>query len=86
MIQPGVWGWLAAIFALLWLIALALFVIGTFGLFGSPSGPLAGVFLLPLGLPWNLALDWLPEPARPWAAALTPGINLLLLRWLASRS
>ena len=29
-------------------------VIGFFGLFGSPRGPLAGVFLIPLGMPWIL--------------------------------
>jgi hypothetical protein len=40
-------------FALLYVLALGLFVVGTFGLFGSPSGPLADVFLMPLGLPWN---------------------------------
>lgn len=82
----GVWGWLALGFGLAWLAALALFVIGTYGLFGSPGGPLAGVFLLPLGLPWTLAAGRLPEAVRPWAAALVPGINLALLVWMARRS
>ena len=86
LIGGGVWGWLALGFGLLWLAALALFVIGTFGLFGSPSGPLAGVFLLPLGLPWTLATGGLPETIRPWAAALAPGINLALLVWMARRA
>jgi len=35
----------------LYILALALFAIGTFGLFGNEPGPLAGVYLLPLGLP-----------------------------------
>jgi hypothetical protein len=48
---------------------------------------LAGVFLVPLGLPWALWLDGLPESVRPAAAVLTPALNLLLLwglcRWRA---
>ena len=82
----GVWGWLAAGFALAWLLALALLLIGTFGLFGSASDPLSGIFLLPLGLPWNLMLDTLPEGVLPWVAALAPGINLALLVWMARRA
>lgn len=68
-----------AIVGLLYLAALTLFVIGTFGLFGSQQGPLAGVFLVPLGLPWVLMLDGVPEVARPWLAALAPLLNLILL-------
>lgn len=66
----------------LYMLALALFVVGTFGLFGSESGPLAGVFLMPLGLPWNMMLDVFPEPALPWLAAGAPLANLFLL-WVA---
>jgi hypothetical protein len=61
-----------------------LFVIGTIGLFGSDSGPLAGVYLMPLGLPWNRMLDIFPEPAQPWLAAGAPLVNLLLV-WVACR-
>jgi len=77
------------VFAILYVLALGLFIVGTFGLFGSPSGPLAGVFLIPIGLPWNQMLDVFPE--RLWAplAALAPALNLLILvlicRWAASR-
>jgi hypothetical protein len=39
------------------------------------------VFLLPLGLPWILGLDGLPESLRPATAAATPVLNLLLLLW-----
>ena len=67
------------ILGMLYLVALILFVIGTFGLFGSPQGPLAGVFLVPLGLPWVLLLDGVAESARPWLAALAPLLNLILL-------
>jgi len=38
-----------ALFAVAYLIAVALFIIGTYGLFGSPPGSLAGIFLIPLG-------------------------------------
>ena len=77
--------------AVAYLLALALFAIGTLGLFGSEPDPLAGVFLIPLGLPWTLFIDDLaPESLWPWLAALTPVINLLIVfaicRWLKSRN
>lgn len=71
--------WTLAVLGCLYLAALALFAVGSFGLFGSPQGPLAGVFLVPLGLPWNLMLDGASEDARPWLAALAPVVNLLVL-------
>jgi hypothetical protein len=72
------------IFGLLYLAALALFAIGTFGLLGSPKGPLAGVFLVPLGLPWIRMLDGVSSKLRPWLAMVTPLVNLLIL-WLLCR-
>lgn len=66
-------------FSVLYALAVGLFIIGTFGLFGSPSGPLAGVFLVPLGLPWNLVLDVFPKPLWPALAALAPALNLIIL-------
>ena len=66
-------------FSVLYALAVVLFIIGTFGLFGSPSGPLAGVFLVPLGLPWNLVLDVFTEPLWPTLAALAPALNLIIL-------
>lgn len=63
----------------LYFLALASFAIGMRGLFGSEKGSLAGIFLVPLGLPWNLYLDVFPDPAVPWVAAGTPLLNLLLL-------
>ena len=59
--------------------ALFLFAAGTFGLVGSDTGPLAGIFLVPLGLPWNQFIDAFPEPAWPWLAAAAPVLNLLVL-------
>jgi hypothetical protein len=76
-------------FSVLYALAVGLFIVGTFGLFGSPSGPLAGVFLMPLGLPWNQLLDVFPEPLRPTLAILAPAVNLVILvlicRWGARR-
>lgn len=66
--------------------ALVLFLVGTFGWFGQPRDPLSGVFLLPLGLPWNLVFGDLPDRALPVVAVGAPILNLLLLsavcRWL----
>jgi len=76
-------------FSVLYVLAVGLFIVGTFGLFGSPSGPLAGVFLMPLGLPWNQMLDVFPEPLWPTLAVLAPAVNLVILalicRWGARR-
>lgn len=71
--------WVVVVFALLYGVALALFAIGALGLFGSERDPLAGVFLIPLGLPWNLLSDPLPEALYPWLGAGAPLLNLLLL-------
>jgi hypothetical protein len=72
------------IFALLYLFALAILAIGTFGLFGQERDPLSGVYLVPLGLPWIFLVEDVPESARPWLGSLAPAVNLLLL-WLICR-
>lgn len=66
-------------FVVLYALALLLFLVGTFGLFGSPQGPLAGVFVVILGLPWTTVLDAVPGFLRPWAAALAPALNAGIL-------
>lgn len=66
-------------FAVAYVLALALFLIGTFGLFGQERDPLSAVFLLPIGVPWILFLDSIPNGARPWVGAATPALNLLIL-------
>jgi len=72
-------------FLVLYLIAVLLFIVGTFGLFGQESGPLAGVFLVPLGLPWNLVWKLIPGVAGPWLLVAAPLVNLALLgRWRAT--
>ncbi len=74
MCRYMMWG-----FSVLYLIALALLAVGTHGFFGQEKDPLAGVFLVPLGLPWNLWMDGLPEPLLPLGAILSPLINLAIL-------
>ncbi len=49
------------LFGLLWLLAIAILLIGQFGLFGQERDPLAGVFLVPLGCPRNSFVDIAPE-------------------------
>lgn len=75
------------VFAVLYAAAFLLFLVGTYGWFGSERGPLAGIFLIPLGLPWNRLLDGLPSAVLPLAAVAAPALNLLLLwglcRWRA---
>jgi len=66
-------------FSVLYTLAAGLFIVGTFGLFGNPSGPLAGVFLVPLGLPWNRMVDVFPEPLWPMLAILAPAVNLVII-------
>ena len=85
MCRYAVW-----LFAILYAGALALFAVGTFGLFGAEADPLAGVFLIPLGMPWNGLIDVTPEPLWPWLAAAAPMLNLAILwgvcRWFRQRA
>ena len=65
-------------------LALLVFATGTFGLLGAERDPLAGIFLVLLGLPWNRLIDGFPEAAWPWLAAAAPLLNILAL-WLICR-
>lgn len=73
-------------FALLYAGAVFVFLTGTFGWFGQPTDPLSAVFLLPLGLPWVLGLDLVPETARAWVAGFMPLLNLAILVMLCRRA
>ena len=76
--------WAFWIFVGLYLFSLALLGIGTFGLFGQEQDPLSGVFLLPLGLPWNVIADRIGiEGAAVMIAA--PLLNIAILYWLWKR-
>lgn len=70
------------IFAALYAIALAILIVGTFGLFGQNSDPLSGIFLIPLGFPWSMLADFAPESAKAWLTALAPLVNLGLIHFL----
>ncbi|WP_188641337.1 hypothetical protein [Blastomonas marina] len=72
------------LFAALYAIALALLAVGTFGWFGQEQDPLSGLFLIPLGLPWNLLADKIGL-GGPASAILAPAINLAILYWLWKR-
>lgn len=71
--------WVVWIAGVLYLVALALFVIGTFGFFGQERDPLSGIFLLPLGVPWVLWLEGFSESLKPWLAGLAPLVNIVIL-------
>ncbi len=82
--------WIVRIFVVVYAIALVLLAIGTWGLFGQEPDPLSGIFLIPLGLPWNRFIGDLPDAIVPWLAILAPLLNALILaglcRFLALRS
>ena len=67
------------VFAALYLAALCLLAIGTFGLFDQERDPLSAAFLIPMGLPWVMLLDNLPETLRMTSAILAPLLNLILV-------
>ncbi len=71
--------------AVLYALAVLALLAGAFGWLGAEADPLSGIFLVPLGLPWNRLIDALPEPAWPWLAAAAPLINLVAL-WLICRA
>lgn len=71
--------WVIGIVGVLYLVALALLLIGTFGLFGQERDPLSGIFLIPLGVPWVLWIEGLSDSLKPWFAALSPILNIVIL-------
>ncbi|MBX7458024.1 hypothetical protein K3152_07170 [Qipengyuania sp. 1NDH17] len=73
--------WVFLIFLALYLVALMLLAIGTFGWLGQERDPLSGVFLMPLGLPWNILADR-AGLGGPLVAVLAPLINAGILYWL----
>lgn len=79
----GIGRWLGRMvvraYGLLYLAALAYTGISTLNWFDFAPRPLAGVFLVVIGLPWTLAAAWFPDPLQPLVAALAPGVTLVLL-------
>lgn len=82
--------WLFWIFAALYAVALIVFFGVLFGVFRGDA--LAGVFLIPLGLPWIVFAENLPKvwilgfSLTWWTGVLAPAINLLILYLLARRA
>ncbi|MGP1352259.1 MAG: hypothetical protein ACTS1Z_02960 [Parasphingopyxis sp.] len=76
--------WIFAIFLALYAGAVLLYLVGTFGWFGQDRDPLSGVFLMPLGLPWNLLADRIGIGGMA-AALLAPAVNAAILLWLWRR-
>lgn len=76
--------WVFWIFVVLYALAFLLFLIGNFGWFGQEETPLSGVFLMPLGLPWNMLGDRLGLPGLA-VGLLSPTINAGILFWLWKR-
>lgn len=72
--QFVIWSYAAA-----YIFALCIFAVGTWGLLGADRDPLAGVFLIPLGLPWTLLWENGEGPHGPWLALTAPLGNLLLI-------
>lgn len=66
-------------FALLYLAALAYTAVSATGWFDFAPAPLAGVFLVVLGLPWTLAAAWFPDHWQPLVAAAAPLVTLVAL-------
>lgn len=76
--------WVFIIFVVLYGAALLLLLVGAFGWFGQEWDPLSGVFLMPLGLPWNLIADRIGLPGVA-VGVLSPLINAAILFWLWKR-
>lgn len=71
--------WIILLFAGLYLLALVIFVVGVFGLFGQDKDPLSAVYLVPFDLPWVLFFDGIPEISLPSLGALAPLLNIVAL-------
>lgn len=79
MTRSRVCRWITVAFLALYAAALLLLAFGTFGWLGVERDPLAAVYLIPLGLPWNRFLDGFPAGWLPWLAAAAPLVNVVLL-------
>lgn len=72
------------IFLALYVLTLLIFLAGTYGWFGQEKDPLSGIFLMPLGLPWNVLGDRLGAPGFI-TGLLAPAVNAGILFWLWKR-
>jgi hypothetical protein len=68
------------VFALAYVFASALLVIGTFGPFGAVRDPVSGIYQILLGVPWNsLLVADATEVLLTWIGILAPLLNLVIL-------
>lgn len=67
------------LYILIYVFALGVFLIGEYGLFGQPIDPLAGILIVPLGLPWIQLTDPHTNGLGPVQAAICPLINIGIL-------
>lgn len=70
------------IFLGLYALALMFFLVFEFGLVGVEKAPMAGIFLILLGVPW-LQLAGVPDIVPAGFAVVAPVGNLVLLGWTA---
>jgi hypothetical protein len=81
--------WLFWGFTLLFILALAVFASNMLDLFGQTPSALAGVYLLPFGLPWNLLGTELDDPFPLMFGLGGPLLNMAILwslwRWSEKR-
>lgn len=68
----------------LYAVALAIFLVSAFKLFGVEGDVMSSVFLLLMGQPWIGFADLAREPLWPWMLALLPLVNIALLGLLCS--
>ena len=68
-------------FLIAYLLALGVFVVGQIGFSGSVKDPFAGVYLIPLGLPWVYVFDFnsLSDNAANWLRVLSPVLNYFFI-------
>ena len=70
---------LLTVFLVAYAGAMLLWLAGTFGWFGQEKDPLSAIFVVLLGWPWTKLIDILPEGLWPYAGAVAPGVNALIL-------
>lgn len=76
--------WVFWIFMALYVVSVLLLVVGAAGMFGAEEDPLSAVFLLPLGLPWNVLADRLGL-AGVASLLMAPLINGAIFYWFWKR-
>jgi len=76
--------WAFWIFVGLYAVTALLLLVGTFGWMGQEQDPLSAVFLLPLGLPWNVIADKIGLNGLA-VMLLAPALNAGILFWLWKR-